>query len=70
MPSILIICCCFSGKVSILKKSETENVSQENAEVLKIKQQEIIEAGLKLLMKRYLNLTKFGEVLSGSCFTQ
>ena len=54
-----------SGKVSILKKFETENVSQETAEVFEDKtdtSEEIIEAGLKLLMKGYLNLTKFGEV--------
>ena len=50
------------GKVSILKKFETENVSQETAEVFENEtatSEEIIEAELKLLMKRYLNLTKF-----------
>ena len=54
-----------SGKVSILKKFETENVSQETAEVFKDEtatSEEITEAGLKLLMKTYLNLTKCGEV--------
>ena len=54
-----------SGKVSILKKFETENDFQETAEVFEEEtatSEEIIEAGLKLLMKRYLNLTKFGEV--------
>ena len=38
---------------------------QETADVFKDEtatSEEIIEAGLKLLMKRYLNLTKFGEV--------
>ena len=55
-----------SGKVSILKKFKTENVSQETAEVFEDEtatSEEIIKAELKLLMKRYLNLTKFGEVL-------
>ena len=54
-----------SGKVSILKKFETEHVSQETAEVFEDEtatSEEVIEAGLKLLMKRYLNLAKFGEV--------
>ena len=54
-----------SGKVSILKKFETKNVSQETTEVFKDEtptSEKIIEAGLKLLMKRYLNLTKFSEV--------
>ena len=54
-----------SGKVSILKKFETKNVFQETAEVFEDEtaaSEEIIQAGLKLLMKRYLNLTKFGEV--------
>ena len=44
-----------SGKVSILKKFETESVSQETAEVFEDEtatSEEIIEAGLKLLMKR------------------
>ena len=53
-----------SGKVSILKKFETENVSQETTEVFEDEtatSEEIIEAGLKLLMKRYRNLTKSGE---------
>ena len=38
---------------------------QETADVFKDEtatSEEIIEAGLKLLMKRYLNVTKFGEV--------
>ena len=54
-----------SGKVSILKKFETENVFQETAEVFKDEtatSEDIIQAGLKLLMKRHLNLTKFGKV--------
>ena len=42
----------YLGKVSILKKFETENDGTTTSE-------EIIEAGLKLLMKRYQNLTKF-----------
>ena len=59
-----------SGKVSILKKFETENVFQETAEVFEDEtatSEEIIEAGLNLLMKRYLNLTKFGEVFCLVC---
>ena len=44
-----------SGKTSILKKFETENDGIATSE-------EIIEAGLKLLIKRYRNLTKFDEV--------
>ena len=53
-----------SGKVSILKKFETENVFQETTEVFEDEtatSAKIIEAGLNLLMKRYPNLTKFGE---------
>ena len=45
-----------------MKKFETENDFQETAEVFEEEtatSEEIIEAGLKLLMKRYLNLTKF-----------
>ena len=52
------------GKVHILKKFETENVSHETAEVFEDEtatSEEIIEVGLKLLMKGYLNLTKSGE---------
>ena len=44
-----------SGKVSILKKFETESVSQETAEVFEDEtatSEDIIEARLKLLMKR------------------
>ena len=55
----------FSGKVSILKKFETENVFQEIADVFENEtatSKKMIEAGLKLLTKRYLNLTKFVEV--------
>ena len=64
MPSILIICSFLQE--SILKKFKTENVSQETAEVFEDEtatSEETIEAGLKLLIKRYLNLTKFSEVL-------
>ena len=59
-----------SGKVSILKKFETENVSQETADVFDHERaisEEIIEAELRLLMKRYLNLIKFGEVFYLVC---
>ena len=62
-----------SGKVSILKKFETENVFQETAEVFEDEtatSEEIIEAGLKLLMKRYLNLTKFGKVFCLVCISR
>ena len=50
-----------SGKVSILKNFETENVFQETAEEFEDEtatSEEIIEAGLNLLMRGYLKFNK------------